>query len=103
MSLVLDPKAVKRILDHWFNTPPNGYIGVRYARNVRQILLKPMTEDSSDLLLQWMKEDIPLFRNLSSDQLSIVSRNISFDKKEYFVQVGNQIRVPFPTYTNGAK
>lgn len=102
MSIVLDPLAVKRIFDHWFATPPNGYIGVRYARNVRQILLKPMSEDSSDLLLQWMKEDIPLLKNLSSDQLSIVSRNIDFDKKEYFVQVGNKIRIPFPPYTNGA-
>ena len=103
MNPILNVKDVERILNHWLATPPNGYIGVRYGRNFKEILLKPMNEDTADTILQWMREDIPLFKSLSSDQLSIVSQEIDIDKKQYFVQVAGRIRVPIPTYSNGGK
>lgn len=96
MSTVLNYNDAERILKHWLNTPPNGYIGVRYARNLKQLMLKPMTDDNADMILQWLQEDIPLFKNLNSEQLSIVSKNVGFDKKEYFIRLGNSIVVPIP-------
>lgn len=98
MSTVLTGEEAQKILDHWFNTKPNAYVGYRYARNFRQLLLKPMTDDVADTLLQWLVEDIPLFKNLSSDQLRVVSKIIDFEKKAYYIMIGNHIVVPIPTF-----
>ncbi|MBJ9425126.1 hypothetical protein [Acinetobacter seifertii] len=96
MSLRLTAEDIIKIVLHWFYTQPNGYIGVNYGRNWQEILLKPMTEDTADIILQWMRADIPLFKDLSNSELSVVSRPISFDQKEFFISVG-QIIIPMPS------
>jgi hypothetical protein len=53
-------------------------------------------EDSADMILQWMREDIPLFKELSSSELKVVSRQISIDQKEFFISVG-EIIIPMPS------
>ncbi|MDH2636781.1 hypothetical protein QDS01_17880 [Acinetobacter nosocomialis] len=108
MSLRLTAEDIIKIVLHWFYTQPNGYIGVNYGRNWHEILLKPMTEDSADIILQWMREDIPLFKDLSTSELKIVSRPLGTDQKEFFISVG-QIFIPMPstaelkTFTKGDK
>jgi hypothetical protein len=96
MSLKLTAEDIIKIVLHWFYTQPNGYVGVSYGRNWHEILLKPMTEDSADIILQWMREDIPLFKDLSQAELSVVSRPISLDQKEFFISVGELI-IPMPS------
>ncbi|WP_042053888.1 hypothetical protein [Acinetobacter baumannii] len=96
MSLRLTAEDIIKIVLHWFYTQPNGYIGVNHGRNWHEILLKPMTEDSADMILQWMREDIPLFKELSSSELKVVSRQISIDQKEFFISVG-EIIIPMPS------
>ncbi|AWL27146.1 hypothetical protein DJ533_00230 (plasmid) [Acinetobacter defluvii] len=93
MNFNLEPLHVKAIIEHWLNTPPNGYIGVNYGRNLAEILLKPMSVDSADLILQWIKEDIPLLRGLSSEELMIMSEDVGFDKKLFYIQIG-QVLIP---------
>lgn len=89
MSYQLTVEDIKKIVNHWLSARPNGYIGVNYGRNWHEILLKPMTQDSADLILQWMREDIPLFRGLPTEKLNIKSRPIDFDKKEFFIAIGS--------------
>lgn len=96
MALNLTAVQIKRILDHWVNTPPNGYIGVNYGRNLAERLLKAIDEDDADQIIQWIKEDIPLFKNLNSNQLSIYSENNGIDQKYYFIKVG-EISIQLPT------
>jgi len=48
MALNLTAVQIKRILDHWVNTPPNGYIGVNYCRNLAVRLLTALDEDDAD-------------------------------------------------------
>lgn len=96
MSYPLTVENTIKIVNHWLNARPNGYIGVNYGRNWQEILLKPMTEDSADLILQWMREDIPLFRGLPADKLNLRSRAIDIDKKEFFIEIGT-ILIPLPS------
>ncbi|HCH7478733.1 TPA: hypothetical protein NM870_003361 [Acinetobacter baumannii] len=96
MSYQLTVENVIKIVNHWLSARPNGYIGVNYGRNWQEILLKPMTEDSADLILQWMREDIPLFRGLPTNTLNIKSRTIDIDKKEFFIEIGS-ILIPLPS------
>ena len=96
MLLNLSATEIKRIIEHWVNTPANGYVGVNYGQNLWERLLRPLEDDDADIILQWIKEDIPLFKNLNSDQLSIVMQTVDIDKKYYFIKVGN-VAVQLPT------
>ncbi|WP_111857841.1 hypothetical protein [Acinetobacter sp. CFCC 10889] len=93
MNYTLEPSHIKKMIEHWLNTPPNGYIGVDYGRNLFEILLKPMSVDSADLILKWIKEDIPLLRGLNDDELMVMNEDQGFDKKVFYIQIG-QILIP---------
>ena len=93
MSYAFKSEQIKNIIEHWLYNPPNGYIGVNYGRNLAEILLRPMTEETANQIINWMKEDIPLFAPLSSDQLSIQSESFDYDKKRFYIKIG-QILIP---------
>lgn len=88
MNYTFKAEQVKAMILHWLGTPPNGYIGVSYGRNLHELLFHPLSEDNADTLLSWIKEDIPVLRNLTSDQLSIVSKTIDNDKKQFYIKIG---------------
>ncbi|OTG87881.1 hypothetical protein [Acinetobacter sp. ANC 3813] len=88
MNFIFRVSDILRMLEHWMATPPNGYIGVNYGRNPRQILQKPMTEDSADLLLQWAREDIPILKNISDSELYIAHEKVNFETKRYYFVIG---------------
>ena len=105
MSYTFNAEDVKKIIEHWLYTPSNGYIGVNYGRNLAEILLRPMTDDTAIQILQWLKEDIPLFAQLDQSQLNIMSQDIDYDKKRFFIQIGQVIIplvAPSPNTSQGA-
>lgn len=96
MNYIYKIDDIKRMIDHWLATPPNGYIGVSYGRELKQLLLKPMTEELANDLLDWMKTDIPILKKLSDDALSVVSTDVGIDKKQFYIQIGS-ILIPIKT------
>lgn len=88
MNYIFNTSDIVRMILHWLGTPANGYIGVDYARNPRQLLQAPMSEDSSDLLLQWMKEDIPVLKNISDSDLYIAEEVVNFETKRFYIVIG---------------
>ena len=96
MNYVFKLDDIKRMLEHWIATPPNGYIGVSYARNPKELLHRPLDEDSANTFLEWMREDIPILKQLSDNDLSIVSEEIDFESKTFYIQIG-EILLPIQT------
>ncbi len=95
MNYVFSSEIIKRIIEHWLATPPNGYLGYRYGRNLAELLFHPMNEDRADILLSWIKKDIPIFRNATDGELSVVSEAIGIDQKRYYIQFGEiQVLIP---------
>ena len=90
MNFIFRVSDILRMLEHWLATPPNGYIGVNYARNPRQILQKPITEDSADLLLQWAREDIPVLKNVSDAEFYIGHEIVNFETINYYFVIGTK-------------
>lgn len=93
MNFIFKTDDVKRMIEHWLNTPPNGYVGVTYGRNLTEFLFHPMDEDRADILLSWLKEDIPVLKNVSENNLMVVSENIGIDSKRFHIKIG-EILVP---------
>jgi hypothetical protein len=96
MNYIFKISDIERMIEHWMNAPPNGYIGVTYGRNKRELLHKPMTEDSANTLLDWMREDMPILRQLSDADFSVVEQELGYDKKAFFIQLSS-ILIPIPT------
>jgi hypothetical protein len=42
-------------------------VGVSYGRNPKELLNRPMDDDTADTLLQWMREDMSIFKQLSDN------------------------------------
>lgn len=101
MNYIFKAEAAKKIIEHWLATPPNGYLGLSYGRNFAELLFKPMNEDRADILLSWLREDIPIFRNLGNE-LSVVSEPVGIDKKRYYIQIG-EILVPIEDNQGSAR
>jgi hypothetical protein len=67
---------------------------VSYGRNPNELLNRPMDDDVADTYLNWMREDIPVLKQLIGNDLSIVSQDVGHDRKNFFVRIGNTILIP---------
>ena len=81
-------KHIVDMVNHWMNTRPNGYFGSSYGAPLESLLLTAMTSDKADAFIAKMKEDIPILKQLSSDQFAIYSENSGFEKKIFYLKIG---------------
>lgn len=86
---MIDSKKVQAMIEHWLNTPPNGYFGQSYGADIRNMLLRELSSDNADALLKKLRADIPLLDQLNDDQLSINTATQDFDKLHIYLRVGN--------------
>lgn len=96
MKYILNEDEVERILQHWNGTPANSYRGSRYGQSHNRVLFQPMSEDSADRILDKITTDIPLFANLDSELLQILSEDLGNDKKRIHIAVG-EVVIPIAT------
>lgn len=99
MNYIFRADDIKRMIEHWLATPPNGYVGVSYGRNPKELLNSPMDDDTADTLLQWMREDMPILKQLSDNDLSVAHEEVNFETKQFYIQIG-EILIPIKTETS---
>lgn len=86
---MIDAAKIKVMVEHWLNTPPNGYFGQSYGADVRNMLLRELSSDNADNLLKKLRQDIPLIDQLDDSQLSIDTETRDFDKLYVYLFIGN--------------
>ncbi|AYA66853.1 hypothetical protein CDG62_00010 (plasmid) [Acinetobacter sp. WCHA55] len=99
MNYIFRADDIKRMIEHWLATPPNGYVGVSYGRNPKELLNRPMDDDTADTLLQWMREDMPILKQLSDNDLRVAHEEVNFETKQFYIQIG-EILIPIKTETS---
>ena len=99
MNYIFRADDIKRMIEHWLATPPNGYVGVTYGRNPKELRNRPMDDDTADTLLQWMREDMPILKQLSDNDLSVAHEEVNFETKQFYIQIG-EILIPIKTETS---
>lgn len=80
---------VRAWVDHWLNTPVNGYFGSEYGADRASLLLNPLSATKADEFLAKLKRDIPLLATMSDDQLSIRAETEGFDAVRLYLQIGS--------------
>ncbi|MBL8321031.1 MAG: hypothetical protein JNJ93_02070 [Acinetobacter sp.] len=95
---MIDRAKIYAMLDHWFNSEINGYIGSEYGPDLNSLLLGPLDSPVANAFIAKMKNDLPILKQLSADELSLYSVNEGFETKVIYLKVGdvainlNQIR-----------
>ncbi|HCA5286838.1 hypothetical protein ACG9XL_17340 [Acinetobacter nosocomialis] len=99
MKYELGEQEIAEILEHWNSTPANSYRGSGYGENHNRLLFQPMSVDLADQTLNKLKNDIPMFANLPSDTIQILSEDLANDKKQFHLSVGS-VLIPLSTTDN---
>ena len=86
---MIDAAKIKAMVNHWLNTPPNGYFGQSYGADMRNMLLRELSSDNADALLKNLRRDIPLIDQLDDSQLSIDTITEGFDRLYVYLFIGN--------------
>lgn len=73
------------MLNHWLQTPPNGYFGSSYGCDLNSLLLNPLSTPVADSFVAKLKQDIPLFAELD---ISVLSEDVGFERKNIFLSIG---------------
>lgn len=96
MKYLIGEEEVKNILDHWNSTPANSYRGSSYGESHNRVLFQSMSAEVADQIIADIKQDIPLFANLDSDSLTVLSEDLGNDKKQIYISIG-QVMIPIAT------
>lgn len=86
---MIDAAKIKAMVNHWLDTPPNGYFGQSYGADLRNMLLRELSSDNADNLLKKLRRDIPLLAQLDDSQLNISTETRDFDKLYVYLFIGN--------------
>ena len=85
----MDASTIRDMVNHWLNTPPNGYFGQGYGSDTRSLLLRELSANSADQLLAQLRQQIPILNQLNDDQLSIHEEISGFVTKRIYLSIGN--------------
>ncbi len=77
------------MFDYWFNTPCNSIFGQGFGADRTELFLKPEDTPIADNFLNKLKRDLPIFADLSSEQLSVEVEKDGFDVVMIYVRLGN--------------
>ncbi|RLL18992.1 hypothetical protein [Acinetobacter chengduensis] len=100
MKYLLNETEIKEIIEHWLNTPANSIRGSGYGERTNRILFNEMSMDVADFILDKIKQDIPLFASLSSDELQVLSEDLGHDKKRIYISIGTVVVPISPEESN---
>lgn len=86
---MINADKIKAMVNHWLDTPPNGYFAQGYGADVRSMLLRELSGDNADALLKKLRTDIPLINQLDDSQVDISTETRDFDKIYVYLFIGN--------------
>ena len=81
------PEHVVAMLNHWLQTPVNGYFGSSYGADLNSLLLRPLSTATADIFIQKLKRDVPILNDLD---LGISSSNTGFERKQIYLTIGTK-------------
>jgi hypothetical protein len=67
----ITPQDVARMVQHWLSTPENGFLGLDYGCNARELLHLPMAAASADDVLIKMRSDIPILASADPGSVDV--------------------------------
>lgn len=67
----LNPQDVADMVEHWTETPANGYLGSPYGQNFKSFLQQPQKAVAANSFVQKLQNDVEILQILPSDTVGI--------------------------------
>lgn len=97
---LLTPERILRAVQHWLNTPVNGYLGSDYGNDLKSVLQTPFAAGLANAQIAKLRRDVPILQALPANAINLYIRETPPDKLDIILQVG---ALTFPyTGTGGA-
>lgn len=90
---MIDSSAITGMVEHWLDTPVNGYVGSSYGADIASLLFAPLSDNRADAFLAKMKQDIPVLAMLNDEQLTIQAETQGFEVVMLYLRIGS-IMIP---------
>ena len=81
---------ISGMLEHWLNTPTNGYLGSEYGQDIRSLLQRPSADGAAGEFLAKMAEDIPVLTALPSDSVQMYGLPSGVDRLDIVLEVAGR-------------
>nr|DAY72192.1 MAG TPA: hypothetical protein [Caudoviricetes sp.] len=94
MAITITGKDVQAMVRHWLKTPVNGYLGSDYGQDLKSLLQRPMNEGMGDVVLQKLRQDVPVLGVIPSGSVNLLKIDSYPDKRTFCIEVaGNLIEI----------
>jgi hypothetical protein len=89
--MTIQAADIQAMIAHWLSTPVNGYFGSGYGADLASLLLRPLSAPIADEFLDKLRRDVPIVAQLDSNQLSLQSETVGFERKIIYLQIGRAL------------
>lgn len=78
---------IQRMITHWLQTPPNGYLGSDYGSDAKSLLQKALHSGVADAFIEKMKKDLPILSVIPQENIGLYSIPEPPDKLRLFIAI----------------
>ena len=86
----LDGHDVASMVEHWTETPMNGYLGSSYGQNFKSFLQQPQTAVVANSFIQKLQKDLDVLQVLPPDAVNMYSVPKGTDGVDVFLTVAGR-------------
>ncbi len=86
----LDGHDVANMVEHWTETPMNGYLGSPYGQNIKSFLQQPQKAVAANSFIQKLRKDLDILQVLPPDAVNMYSVPKGTDGTEVVLSVAGR-------------
>lgn len=80
-------KDVSGMVQHWLETPTNGYLGSRYGQDTKSLLQLPQADQSADEYIAKLKSDVEVLQTIPANSINLYSVQSIPDRLDIILEV----------------
>ena len=80
-------KDVSGMVQHWLETPTNGYLGSRYGQDTKSLLQLPQADQSADEYIAKLKSDVEVLQAIPANSINLYSVQSIPDRLDIILEV----------------
>ena len=84
---MITAQDIQRMITHWLQTPPNGYLGSDYGSDAKSLLQKALHSGVADAFIEKMKKDLPILSVIPQKNIGLYSIPEPPDKLRLFIAI----------------
>ncbi|ENV00346.1 hypothetical protein F969_00577 [Acinetobacter variabilis] len=86
----LNGHDVANMVEHWTETPMNGYLGSSYGQNFKSFIQQPQTVVVGNSFIQKLQKDLDILQVLPADAVNLYSVPKGTDGAEVILSVAGR-------------